>query len=146
MTPLYTTGYQGQTIDSFVAGLRDAGIELVIDVRKVPRSRKPGFSKNVLASNLAAVSIGYVHIDALGTPGELRNEVRRTKDYDVFFDAYRAHLRTEEDVLVETLPLLTERRCCLLCFEQHPNECHRTVVAQELNRVAGNTLDIRHLI
>ena len=145
MTPLYTAGYQGQTVDSFVAGLHAAGIELVIDVRKVPRSRKPGFSKNGLASNLDAVGIGYIHVDALGTPDDLRNEVRRTKDYAAFFDAYRAHLQTQTTALEETLPLLAERRCCLLCFEQHPGECHRTVVAEELNRVAGGTLEIHHL-
>lgn len=145
MTIVYTTGYQGQTIETFVAGLRDAGIELVIDVRKVPMSRKPGFAKKTLARNLAAEGIDYTHIDALGTPGHLRDEVRRTKDYAAFFEAYRAHLQTEEQALLETLPLLDERRCCLLCFEQRPAECHRTVVAQELNRVAGGTIEIRHL-
>lgn len=145
MTALYTAGYQGQTVDSFVAGLRDAGVEVVVDVRKVPLSRKPGFSKHVLARNLATVGIDYVHIDALGTPGDLRDAVRRSKDYDAFFAAYRAHLQTEEQALLETLPLIAERRCCLLCFEHSPAECHRTIVAQELNRVAGGTLDIRHL-
>jgi uncharacterized protein (DUF488 family) len=143
--PLYTAGYQGQTVDSFVGGLRDAGVELVIDVRKVPMSRKPGFAKSTLAKNLAAVGIDYVHIEALGTPGHLRDEVRRTKDYAAFFDAYRAHLLGEQAALAEALPLIRSRRCCLLCFEQRPGECHRSVVAQELNRIADGTLEIRHV-
>ncbi|MBN8897184.1 MAG: DUF488 domain-containing protein, partial [Rhodospirillales bacterium] len=50
--PILTIGYEGCTIDGVVAALRDAGTELLIDVRAVPQSRKPGFSKRQLAAGL----------------------------------------------------------------------------------------------
>src|SRR4028119_55833 len=73
---IFTIGYEGATQAELVAALRAAGVERVIDVRAVPLSRKPGFSKNVLAAGLAEAGIGYVHLKALGTPPEGRGGAR----------------------------------------------------------------------
>lgn len=145
MTTLYTVGYQGQTVDAVVSYLKTTGVELLIDVRQVPRSRKPGFSKHVFARHLATVCIDYTHIVELGTPPHLREEVRHSKDYAGFLASYRAHLRSEEPALHAALPLIYARSSCLLCFEQRPEECHRSVVAEELARVAEGGLEIVHL-
>jgi uncharacterized protein (DUF488 family) len=62
---LYTIGYEQASIDDFVATLRTAGVELVIDVREQPLSRKKGFSKKALNALLEANDIGYIHLKGL---------------------------------------------------------------------------------
>lgn len=76
-TRIFTIGYEGATQDQFIATLQQAGVVQVIDVRAVPLSRKPGFSKNVLAAGLKAAGIAYVHLKALGTPPEGREAARK---------------------------------------------------------------------
>lgn len=144
MTTFYTIGYQGHVIDTFVGTLAAAQVNFVLDVRRTPLSRKAGFSKHVLARNLAAAGIGYAHHVELGTPHELREQVRRSKDYAAFLDAYRAYLLAHEDALRAALPLLFAHQACLLCFEQRVDECHRLVVAQEFVRLDAN-LEAVHL-
>ncbi|NWM00773.1 DUF488 domain-containing protein, partial [Klebsiella pneumoniae] len=65
---VFTIGYEATTMDAFIAALRAAGVERVIDVRAVPLSRRPGFSKNILAASLKAAGIDYVLLKNLGTP------------------------------------------------------------------------------
>ena len=73
---LLTIGYEGCVIDGVLATLKEAGIGLLIDVRAVAASRKPGFSKRQLAAGLDAAGIGYVHLRPLGTPKPGRDAVR----------------------------------------------------------------------
>ena len=74
---IFTIGYEGATQPELVAALKEAGVEQLIDVRAVPLSRKPGFSKNVLAAGLREAGIDYVHLKALGTPPEGREAARK---------------------------------------------------------------------
>ena len=74
---IFTIGYEGATQPELIAALRAAGVEQVIDVRAVPLSRKPGFSKNVLAAGLREAGIDYVHLKALGTPPAGREAARK---------------------------------------------------------------------
>jgi uncharacterized protein (DUF488 family) len=69
---LHTIGYEGISIGDFLATLELVGIDLVIDVRCVPLSRKPGFSKSILARWLASRDIQYLHLKELGDPKEGR--------------------------------------------------------------------------
>ena len=73
---LFTIGYEGATMDEFLSALRTAGVERVIDVRALPLSRRPGFSKTPLKNALAEAGIDYVHLRALGTPPEGRTAAR----------------------------------------------------------------------
>ena len=68
MMRIFTIGYEGATMSEFLAALRNAGVERVIDVRAIANSRRPGFSKTPLRNALAEVGIDYVHLRALGTP------------------------------------------------------------------------------
>ena len=65
---IFTIGYEGATVGEFLAALQDAGVERVIDVRALPLSRRPGFSKSPLGAALEEAGIDYVHLKALGTP------------------------------------------------------------------------------
>lgn len=74
---LFTIGYEGVTMDEFIAALTVAGVERVINVRALPLSRRPGLSKTPLKGALAEAGIDYVHLRALGTPAEGRSAAKR---------------------------------------------------------------------
>lgn len=121
-------------MDSFLAALRAAGTELVVDVRAVASSRRPGFSKTRLAANLAEAGIGYVHLRGLGTPAKGRAAARAGK-FAELRRIYQKHLATLEAKaeLAELAELVRSgQRVCLLCFEHDPAHCHRTMVAAAL--------------
>ncbi len=80
---IFTIGYEGATVAEFLAALQQAGIQRVIDVRALPLSRRPGFSKTPLSGALAEAGIEYVHLKALGTPAEGRAAARAGRHADL---------------------------------------------------------------
>lgn len=128
-TRIFTIGYEGATQPDFIAALQGAGVEQVIDVRAVPLSRKPGFSKNVLAAGLKEAGIAYVHLKALGTPAEGR-EAARKGDRATLERVYAGQLaRPDAQAEAATMrELAAERPSVLLCFERDPGICHRTLL------------------
>jgi uncharacterized protein (DUF488 family) len=134
MLTFYTLGYQGHSIETFLDLLLAHGITQIIDVRQLPFSRKPDFSKKRLAAHLDTVGIAYTHLVALGTPKELRDEVRRTHDYPAFFAAMEALIEAQPAALDEALDLARVRPSALLCFEARVAECHRLTVARAMER------------
>lgn len=132
---IYSIGYEGYTIESFICRLLELGIEQIIDVRKNPLSRKPGFSKNQLRMALEQNQIEYVHIPALGIPSDLRKNLKTAKDYKELFDFYEAEiLPYQEDAIQRAIELIKERRSALMCFEAEPLECHRTRLSIVIER------------
>lgn len=131
MMRIFTIGYEGATQAELIAALQKAGVEQVIDVRAVPNSRKPGFSKNVLAAGLKEAGIAYVHLRALGTPAEGRAAARAGKQ-DVLERVYAAQLETPEAgaEVAQMVMLAEERPSALLCFERDPADCHRTLLRE----------------
>lgn len=128
---IFTIGYEGATQGEVIAALKGAGVERLIDVRAVPLSRRPGFSKNVLAAGLRQAGIDYVHLKALGTPPEGREAARKGK-HDVLKRVYAAQLETPEAALqaAQMVELAAERPSALLCFERDPAACHRTLLRE----------------
>ena len=126
---IFTIGYEGATQAELIAALGAAGVERVVDVRAVPLSRKPGFSKNVLGAGLARAGIDYVHLKALGTPPEGREAARRGR-HDVLERVYAAQLETPEAAVqaAQMIELAEEEPSALLCFERDPAACHRSLV------------------
>ncbi len=142
MPSLTTIGYEGTTIDAVVATLRDAGVALLIDVRAVPQSRKPGFSKRQLAAALDEVGISYVHLQALGTPKPGRDAVRagHPERMEVIF---RDHMTGDRPLieLAQAKVLVRERPACLLCFERDHTTCHRRLVAEMIVNETGQSVE-----
>jgi uncharacterized protein (DUF488 family) len=132
MNTLFTIGYQGQTIDAFIEVLQAHGVMHLIDVRQVPYSRKPDFSKKRLTAHLAAAGIGYTHLADLGTPKHLRDEVKHSNDYAAFFAEMDKLIAAQPAALDEALALIKAQGCVLLCFEARAAECHRRSVANAL--------------
>lgn len=131
MPDLATIGYEGTTIDAVLTTLQDARVGLLIDVRAVPQSRKPGFSKRQLAAALDEIGISYVHLQGLGTPKAGRDAVRagHPERMEVIFREHMTSDRAQAE-LVQAKTLASERLACLLCFERDHNTCHRRLVAE----------------
>jgi uncharacterized protein (DUF488 family) len=142
---LFTVGYQGHAIETFLDLLMAHGIEHIIDVRQLPFSRKPDFSKKRLTAHLDSVSIGYTHLVQLGTPKALRDEVHRTHDYPAFFADMDALVATQPQALQAALDIARAQPSALLCFEANQTECHRLSVAQAIKQLAGEQCRIEHL-
>jgi uncharacterized protein (DUF488 family) len=146
MQPLATIGYQSATPQSFRRALEDARIELLVDIRAVASSRRPGFSKTKLAASVADAGIDYLHLRALGTPADGRAAARSGKHSEMR-TIFLAHMSTPDaraalDDLAQIIR--TGRRVCLLCFEADPAHCHRNIVAAMLGEMIP--LEITHLI
>jgi uncharacterized protein (DUF488 family) len=128
-----TVGYQGATVHSFLDTLREAGVDLLVDVRAVASSRRPGFAKSALAANLEAAGIEYLHLRDLGTPAPGRAAARAGRHAEMR-RIFCEHLKTAaaRSALDTLAGIVRSRRVCLLCFEADPTHCHRSLVADAL--------------
>jgi uncharacterized protein (DUF488 family) len=126
---IFTIGYEAATVGDFIAALGSAGVERVIDVRALPLSRRPGFSKTPLRGALAEAGIDYVHLRALGTPAAGREAARKGRHAELE-RIYAGQLELPEAIAqgAEMLGLVREKPSALLCFERDPAGCHRTLL------------------
>lgn len=130
-------GYEGRVIGDFVSELTAAGVTVLVDVRELPLSRKPGFSKTALAEALRTAGIEYVHLRALGNPKPNRSGFSGSPvELSGARERYRTSLRTEpaERALDHLADLARENSVAVMCFEADQHRCHRDVVLDELTR------------
>lgn len=140
---IWTIGYEGHDPESFVAKLRAAKVQRVVDIRDLPLSRKKGFSKGPMSVGLAAAGLGYSHLKALGTPAPVRHAYKAGGSFEAFRDAYLEHLDdVGEGVLEQLERMAQEERCALLCVEHDAKVCHRGVLAGILETRGW---DVKHL-
>ena len=92
---LFTIGYEQTPAKAVLDELENAGVKLLVDVRAVAASRRPGFSKNQLAAGLQERGISYLHLRGLGTPKDGR-EAARSGKFDALHKIYAKHLRTPQ--------------------------------------------------
>lgn len=139
---IFTIGYEGSTVGDFLGALKTAGVERVIDVRALPLSRRPGFSKSPLKAALEEAGIEYIHLKALGTPAEGRAAARAGRHSDLE-RIYAGQLELPEAMAqsAQMLELAGQRPSALMCMERDPADCHRTLL---LNAVAANA-EVIHL-
>ncbi len=129
---LFTIGYEQTPAKAVLDELQSAGVKLLVDVRAIAASRRPGLSKTQLAAGLDERGIGYVHLRGLGTPKEGR-EAARSGRYDTLQKVYSAHLKTPQakEQLDELSALVkTAGPICLLCYERDHTHCHRRWIAE----------------
>ncbi|WP_029934216.1 DUF488 domain-containing protein [Sphingomonas sp. UNC305MFCol5.2] len=126
---IFTIGYEATTMAEFIAALQKAGVERVIDVRAVPLSRRPGFSKNVLAASLKEAGIDYVLLKNLGTPKPGRDAAKKG-DVATLERVYETQLGLPEAQAeaAQMRALAAEKPSALVCFERNPEHCHRTLL------------------
>lgn len=130
--PFFTIGYQAHSIASMLRVLSENEIELLIDVRQNPISRKAGFSSGKLKGQLEHAGIRYAHYPCLGTPRSIREQYQRTSNVEVALKSYAKYLNGKTSCLESLLQFASSKRFCLLCLESDHNLCHRGVIAARL--------------
>ena len=128
---IFTIGYEGATQAELIDRLKAAGVTLLADVRAVPLSRRPGFSKNILAAGLREAGIAYVGLKALGTPPDGRAAARR-HDLAALRRIYAGQLELPEAMAqaAQLADLAANEATALLCFEREPACCHRSLLVE----------------
>jgi uncharacterized protein (DUF488 family) len=142
--PLATIGYERATLPEVIGRLKAAGVEVVIDVRAVAASRRPGFSKRMLAASLADAGMDYVHLRALGTPKAGREAARkgRVAEMRAIFEGHLAEPAAQAE-LAQATEIARGRRSALLCYEAAACGCHRAVVAERIREtLACDVVDL----
>src|SRR5918994_4374611 len=130
---IWTIGYERASSDALLAALKEAGVQVLMDVRDLPLSRRAGFSKSTLRAALETTGIEYVHLKGLGTPKEGRLAAR-CGDMPLFWSIVEERMGTPEAEfdLLRAAEIAGEKRSALLCFEADPHVCHRQRVADAL--------------
>lgn len=134
---VFTIGYEGLDIDTFMSLLTEHGIDTIVDVRELPLSRKPGFSKKSLASVLNRSGREYVHMVDLGCPKPVRDRYREDGNWKRYTEGFLKHLKTQDDAIAELSALAASANCALLCYEADSNFCHRSMVANAVKDYCG---------
>lgn len=145
MTPLCTAGYEGRTADDLVHLLAAHDIQLVVDVRERPLSRKRGLSKVSLAQRLADVGVEYLHVRELGNPRDYREALKQGWAFGEFAIEFKARLESLAAELEELSDVAVGKKTCLLCFEADPARCHRSLVAEALAATTDGEMEVIHL-
>jgi uncharacterized protein YeaO (DUF488 family) len=134
---MFTIGYEGLDIDSFLAVLARYEVETVVDVRELPLSRKPGFSKRALAGVLNSAGREYVHMVDLGCPKDVRDRYRLDGNWRRYTQGFLRHLDSQQHAISELTELASSSACALLCYEADSNFCHRSMVANAVKEQSG---------
>jgi uncharacterized protein (DUF488 family) len=132
---IFTLGHSTLPIERFLALLHTYGIERIVDIRSMPRSRhNPQFNDTALAGSLAAEHLEYMHMPALGGLRRARKDSLNTGWRNESFRGYADYMQTEE--FQGALETLIEMRCgkrvAIMCAEAVPWRCHRSLVADAL--------------
>ena len=136
---LFTIGYEQTPAKAVLDELEQAGVKLLVDVRAVAASRRPGFSKSQLAAGLDERGISYLHLRGLGTPKDGR-EAARSGNYNLLHKIYAAHLKTAQAMEeLDELSALVKKAgpVCILCYERDHTHCHRQWIAEIIEERDG---------
>jgi len=131
MNRLYTIGYEGAAIEDFVETLKLMEVDVLLDVRELAMSRRKGFAKSALRAALTSRDIDYRHEKRLGSPKPMRDDLKRSWDYERFFQRYGEHLEGHGTLLGHLMVELPGD-VTLMCYERNHKECHRNAVAAAL--------------
>lgn len=132
---VWTIGYEGLSIDSFLAIILKAGIQSLIDLRKMPFSRKYGFSRDALSQRCIDFALRYYQFPEVGISSELRKQFR---DKSALWNTYSMTILPKSHKSLKSISDICQAfPSVLLCFEKHPYDCHRHIVAREVRRISG---------
>lgn len=146
-TVLFTIGYEGVSLETYLNKLIKNNIKALIDVRRNPLSMKFGFSKNQLIKYCENLGIKYIHIPEVGIASEQRQTLNTQADYDQLFEVYKQKtLTTTQKEQAVILSLLEKyNRIALTCFEANICQCHRTPLANSIANLEGFKYTVKHI-
>jgi uncharacterized protein (DUF488 family) len=130
-----TVGHSNRTLEEFLALLQAHQATHVVDVRKMPRSRKnPQFNRETLPHALAGVGIGYLDVPGLGGLRRPRPDSPNAAWRNESFRGYADYMLTPEfaESLCVVLELARHGRPALMCAEAVPWRCHRSLIGDAL--------------
>lgn len=132
-TKVYTIGYEGRDGVELLEALSTVGIEVLVDIRERPMSRKADFRRSALETRCMAAGVAYESWPELGSTEPQRAELKESGDFDAFrrrFGAFVRRYRNEH--LIRLAELAKKSTVALLCYERDHAECHRAIVADWL--------------
>jgi uncharacterized protein (DUF488 family) len=144
---VFSIGYEGLTIDSFLNKLINNNITLVVDVRNNPQSMKYGFSKKSFKTYIESAGIKYIHVPQLGIPSAMRKGLGESVSHKDLFKAYESDLLPNQKAEISQFLDLTNQneRIALVCFEADHNFCHRHTLIEHLQKNKNFKRAVTHL-
>jgi uncharacterized protein (DUF488 family) len=139
---IITIGYEGMTIDAFIAKLLEHKVHRIVDVRKNPVSRRYGMSKTKMQEILAKFEIEYSHMPELGIGSSDRRGLTTLEDYRSLFKRYRIWIGEDNQLIDEIIALGKEQKIALMCFEQDSDYCHRGVIADFIRERGCEVIEV----
>lgn len=146
MNAVFTIGHSTRTSIEFAALLKEWSVDLLIDVRRFPMSRRyPHFNRDALACDLPSAGIAYVHEEVLGGRRQPRPDSRNTAWRNPQFRGYADHMETPayrraiDDIVTRAETTVQ----AVMCAEAVPWRCHRNLLADAL---VARTVEVRHII
>lgn len=140
---VFTIGYEGLNINQFISLLKINKIDKLIDIRAVPVSRKPGFSKTALKNNLFDADLDYMHLVELGCPKIVRDQYKEDNNWKNYTVGYNSYLEQQTEAILNLIKTMKLSNCALMCFEADYNFCHRSLVANAINEYTN--ANIKHI-
>jgi uncharacterized protein (DUF488 family) len=141
---IFTIGYEARNAPQLVSDLTAAGVEVLVDVRELPLSRRRGFSKTALRAAVEDAGMSYMHERAVGNPKQYR-DAWKAGDSATGAAGYIAHINNDSRASVDALAeLVAKGGVCLMCVEHEPGDCHRSLLVDALAERVG-PLDVQHL-
>ena len=142
---IYTIGHSTRTIEEFAAILLANGVELLVDVRTIPKSRhNPQFNSDALETSLTASGIGYVHVAGLGGLRHTKKDSVNQGWENASFRGFADYMQTDEfeESLMTLIELAGKRKTAIMCAEAVPWKCHRSLIGDALFVRGISVLDI----
>jgi len=135
MLTVFTIGHSTRTWEEFLELLRAHGIERVVDVRSIPKSRhNPQFNRETLSAKLHGARIGYVHLRKLGGLRHARRDSQNMGWRNASFRGFADYMQTPEfeQGLQRLIKLAKQKKTAIMCAEAVPWRCHRSLIADAL--------------
>ena len=144
---VYTIGYEGLSIESYINRLVQSNITILADVRRNPISRKHGFSKRILSQKITDIGIIYLHIPELGIASSYRKNLTKQQDYDKLFGWYKTEWLPSQKGSVDKLIRFIDdsQFLAITCYEKDYRQCHRFHLATWLKKHLSEDYKIEHL-
>jgi uncharacterized protein (DUF488 family) len=143
---LYTIGHSNRSFEELAGLLHAHGIQLVADIRTVPKSRhNPQFNREALEASLPAAGIGYVHMPTLGGLRHPRKDSINLAWRNDSFRGYADYMQTDAFAVAldDLLRIAAGRRTAIMCAEAVPWRCHRSLVA---DAATARGIEVRHIM
>jgi uncharacterized protein (DUF488 family) len=143
---ILTIGHSTRPIEDFNAMLKAHGVERLVDIRTVPRSRtNPQFNRDTLPKSLKSAGIDYSHLGALGGLRHAKPDSLNTGWRNTSFRGYADYMQTAEfsEAVEDLVEIARKQQIAIMCAEAVPWRCHRSLVADALS---ARGISVEHIM